>query len=175
MNKINFLLRISCAYRYHNFLSARLDSKWLQILDEIESNINFGLPEVMVLLHPKWHQELKISPSVDPRGQGQFSSASIRAKCRAEDLWGYKCPYDSAQIHIDHTFPFARGGATKDDNAMYLCKEHNLSKSTDLHSVPWEIFTEKIWIQDELKILTNMAQRLTTSKIYSPLEALKRL
>ncbi len=174
MISIDFSLRIGSAFRYHNFLATHENSSWLEVLEEIETNNETGMPEVLVLLNPRWHDELQFSPGSDPRGVNSFSGAADRAKCRSKELWGYECPYIGSKIHIDHTFPFARGGATKDDNAMYLCKEHNLSKSTDLHLVPWETFPQKIWIRDQLNIFLGMGQRLIKSKIYLPSRAMQR-
>ena len=174
MTKIDFSLRLGSAFRYHNFLSIHENSTWLEVLEEIETNNDMGIPEVLVLLHPRWHAELQFTSTSDPRGVTSFSGAAIRAKCRSQELWGYECPYNGSKIHIDHTFPFARGGATKDDNAMYLCKEHNLSKSTDLHLVPWETFSQKIWTRDELNVFLGMGQRLSKSRIYLPSRAMQR-
>ena len=175
MTNIDFTLRLGSAFRYHEFLSVHANSNWLEVLEEIENNNEAGIPEALVLLHPRWHAELHFNSSSDPRGLSSFSSAGIRAKCRSQELWGYECPYSDSKIHIDHTFPFARGGATKDDNAMYLCKEHNLSKSTDLHLVPWETFSQKIWIRAQLTTFLVMGQRLTKSKIYLPSRALQKI
>ena len=175
MTSIDLSLRLASAFRYHKFLAKHSDSSWFEALDDVESNIEFGIPEVMVLLHPRWHDELKFTTKSDPRGLTNFSAAAIRAKCRSHELWGYECPYEGSKIHIDHTFPFSRGGATKDDNAMYLCKEHNLSKSTDLHLVPWETFTQKLWIKTELEVFLVMAQRLVVPKVFLPFIAMKKI
>ena len=171
----DFSLRINAASRYHYYLSRNSDSTWLDVLSSIEQDEEAGIPEVMVLLHPRWHTELGFQTASDPRGLDSFPSASPRAKCRADELWGYQCPYRDIKIHIDHTFPFARGGATKDDNAMHLCKEHNLSKSTDLHLVPWETFVNKQWIIDGLRLFLIMGQRLTTSNLYLPKSAMQKI
>jgi 5-methylcytosine-specific restriction endonuclease McrA len=174
MPNIDFSFRLNCAFRYHDFLSRNSHGAWLDALCAIENDVDAGIPEVMVLLHPKWYEELSFHSLSDPRGVGSFSSAGPRAKCRSYELWGYECPYEDSKIHIDHTFPYARGGATKDDNAMYLCKEHNLSKSTDLHLIPWESFVNRQWILDELKVFLIMGQRLTASRLYLPKVAMSK-
>ena len=168
MNKVNFESRVSAAERYHTFLSNSKNLPWLALYKECEGNSNFGLPESMVLLHPNWHSELQISKVNDPRGHASFPSASGNAKCRSIEIWGYECPYIGSEIHIDHTFPFSRGGSTKSDNAMYLCKEHNLSKSTDLHMIPWETFNTKNWIREEIGYLINMAKRFYNKELFFP-------
>lgn len=175
MISIDFSGRVDSAARYHYFLSEHSDSSWLDVLGAIEHDAETGIPELMVLLHPQWHKELGFKATSDPRGINSFASASLRAKCRADELWGYQCPYVETKIHIDHTFPFARGGATKDDNAMYLCREHNLSKSTDLHLLPWESFLNRQWIIDELRLFLAMGQRLTADTLYLPELAMKKV
>jgi hypothetical protein len=174
MISIDYSSRLTSAFRYHDFLSKHSDSSWIDTLEAIETDIKTGIPEVMVLLHPRWHEELSFQASSDPRGLGSFSPANLRAKCRSFELWGYECPYEGSKIHIDHTFPFARGGATRDDNAMYLCREHNLSKSTDIHSIPWETLIKKQWILDQLKLFLIMGQRLTAKELYLPTAAMIR-
>jgi hypothetical protein len=168
MSRINFELNVLAASRYHVFLSKNLKSRWLDIFHEIENSSEMGIPEILVLLHPRWHLELDFSSSNDPRGLNSFSGAFPLAKCRAIEIWGYECPYKEMKIHIDHTFPYSRGGSTKSDNAMYLCQEHNLSKSTDLHLLPWESFPSKKWIKDELEIFISMATRKSKNGLYFP-------
>ena len=167
--------RITSAERYHKFLSRNFQESWLDLFEECENNEEFGLPEIMVLIHPNWYEELQISKHGDPRGNSTFSSASINAKCRSSEIWGYECPYIQINIHIDHTFPYSRGGATKSDNAMYLCKEHNLSKSTDLHLIPWETFPSKIWIKEELNTVLNFAKSFYNRELYFPDKQLRKI
>ena len=174
MTNIDFSFRINSAARYHDFLSKHLDADWFETLKSVEMDHKSGIPEVLVLIHPRWHKELSFQSSSDPRGVGSFSAANSRAKCRSKEIWGYVCPYENSSIHIDHTFPFSRGGATINDNAMYLCREHNLSKSTDLHLVPWETFMEKKWIRDQLKLFINMGKRIVSADLYLPTSALQR-
>lgn len=175
MNKVNFEIRITSAERYHRFLATGRNLTWLTLFQECESNANFGLPELLVLIHPNWYDELQISKINDPRGNLAFPAASVNAKCRSIEIWGYECPYTVSNIHIDHTFPFSRGGSTKSDNAMYLCKEHNLSKSTDLHMIPWETFSTKNWIREELGLLINKAKSFYNEELFFPERQLKRI
>jgi hypothetical protein len=52
---------------------------------------------------------------------------------------------------------------------MHLCSEHNLSKHTDIHLIPWEYFTKNNdWIVNSLKNLLNFASRITAEKLYLP-------
>jgi hypothetical protein len=175
MNNIDITPRLAAASRYHAFLSKHIESSWLDALEEVTSNADTGIPEVMVLLHPRWHKELGFEAANDPRGLNSFTSASSRARCRSKEIWGYDCPYVDDKIHVDHTFPFARGGASKNDNAMYLCREHNLSKSTDLHLVPWETFVDRQWIVEALEQFLVMGRRLTNEELYLPKSSMRRL
>ena len=173
MELINFSLRINCASRYHNFLANHLESSWLEIFFKIEQDSKYSIPEVMTLLHPRWHDQLRIIPSTDPRGNSVFSAVSNSAKCHSVEIWGYECPYEDFSIHVDHTFPRARGGATSIDNAMYLCSEHNLSKHSDLHMIPWETFPSKNWIKLQLQNIILKAQPLTNERLYFPEQKFK--
>ena len=159
-------VRLNAASRYHEFLAEQQHVNWLDAYSSIESSKEFGLPEAMVLLHPRWYEEIGINLVSDPRGPSTFSGAKQRARCRAKELWGYDCPYLEAEIHIDHTFPYSRGGFTQPDNAMYLCREHNLSKSTDLHLIPWETFPKLNWIQYAMNSVIKSAQARSRTEIY---------
>ena len=175
MNNLDFASRNLATQRYHDFLSRGSDKSWIDILNEVDESKIYGLPEVLVLLHPRWHLQLGFTPASDPRGAASFAVARSMAKCRSGELWGYECPYTESKIHIDHTFPFARGGATSADNAMYLCVEHNLSKSTDIHNIPWELLPVTDWIANQLKLFITRAQRETNVNLYLPKAQLSRI
>jgi hypothetical protein len=175
MSKIDFQFRVDCASRYHTFLAQNSKESWLESFFLIDSNATTGIPELLTLLHPKWHVSLGITPQSDPRGLSKFNANFRNAKCRSDEIWGYSCPYIDEDIHVDHTFPFSRGGSTTQENAMYLCREHNLSKSTDLHLIPWEGFTNQNWIGTQLRSIMNMAQRQTQNKLYFPENVTKRI
>lgn len=40
-------------------------------------------------------------------------------------------------MHVDHRFPFALGGPTIPENALFLCREHNMLKGHDVHLNAW--------------------------------------
>jgi hypothetical protein len=166
--------RIEFASRYHRQLAKHLHSSWFDVYEEVLNSNDFGIAEALVLLHPHWYQEIGVNLISDPRGPNSFSGLKQNARCRSYELWGYECPYLESEIHIDHTFPFSRGGVTQAENAMYLCREHNLSKSTDLHMIPWEDFRGKNWIKSSLEISIKSAQTRTKNVLYPIDSVLKR-
>lgn len=168
-----FELRINSTFRYYEFASKTIDFTWEELLFEIDRNPNYGIPEILVLLNPKFYAELK---SPDPRGERTFTSARAINNCRAKDVWGYECPFTDSVIHVDHVFPHSKGGATDPQNAMYLCSEHNSSKHTDIHLIPWEQFPDQNnWITRSVNQLLKFAQRYSTSKLYLPKRQISKL
>lgn len=168
-------VRLNSASRYHSILAKHLHSNWIEVYEDIESSTICGISEAMVLLHPRWYQEIGLNSVSDPRGPASFSGLKQKAKCRAKELWGYECPYLGTEIHVDHTFPYSRGGFTQPENAMYLCREHNLSKSTDLHLIPWETFPSLNWIQIGVNATIKSAQTRSKFQIFPLQDVLKRL
>ena len=147
--EIPFGLRVASAARYYSFLGKVKNLSWIDVLCEVESNNGFGIPEVLVLLEPKYYAQLK---ATDPRGDRAFAPAGKFAKCRSNDVWGYDCPFNDSRIHVDHMFPQSRGGLTHQQNSMYLCSEHNMSKHTDIHLIPWEQIPERNeWVTKSIK------------------------
>ena len=168
-----FDLRVKSAGRYYKFQEESRSLHWLELLQRVEADNSYGIPEVLVLLDPKYHQELR---ATDPRGERMFASASPAAKCRAKEVWGYECPFRDSRIHVDHMFPHSKGGSTHLQNAMYLCGEHNMSKHTDIHLMPWEKMpTQNDWVTQSIKHLLGFASRLTSEKLYFPTSQVVRL
>jgi hypothetical protein len=168
-----FKFRVDSASRYYNYLEKTKNSNWIEIIKEVESSKHFGIPEVLVLLHPKFYFYLN---AVDPRGANSFPPAVLSAKCRALEVWGYDCPIRDSAIHVDHMFPHSKGGSTHVQNAMYLCGEHNMSKHTDIHLILWErIPQQNDWVVKSVNHLLGFANRLTREKLYSPVSQLSRI
>ena len=74
---------------------------------------------------------------------GPESRRSISMKLRREifDRDGRKCKWcgtTEGTFHLDHIYPFSKGGSTEATNLQVLCKDCNLRKSakTDQESVP---------------------------------------
>ena len=171
--EVPFGLRIASAARYYNFLAKVKNSSWIDVLCEVEAGSSFGIPEVLVLLEPRYYAQLSAS---DPRGERAFAPAGKSAKCRSKEVWGYECPFNDSRIHVDHMFPQSRGGSTHQQNAMYLCSEHNMSKHTDVHLILWEQMPERNeWVAKSIRHLLGFAARLTNEKLYMPSAQLVRL
>lgn len=164
--RIPFELRVEATLRFYKFQEKSNGMIWLEILNEIEENRDFGIPEILVLLNPKHYKALG---AIDPRGERTFPKIPSGFPCRSSEIWGYECPFKSSNIHVDHMFPYSKGGVTHFQNAMHLCADHNLLKHSDIHWIPWENFTaNNEWIIKSLKILLNYASRSTPAKIYFP-------
>ena len=175
MDKIDFEGRINASFRYHTFWVKSLRLSWLDAYSEVISNSQYGIAELLTLIHPKWYEDLGISEKSSPRVKSNFDTARTSALCRSNEIWGYDCPYSQTQIEIDHIFPYSRGGSTSNDNAMYLCKEHNRAKSNDVHLLPWEKFIEVDWIRIQFDFFVNRGQTYSDEKIYFPKLHLKRV
>ena len=60
--------RFEYSYRYLKFFDDSNDKSWTDSFLELESNEKLGLPELLVLLHPKWYRMLP-----DPRSYKDIS------------------------------------------------------------------------------------------------------
>ncbi len=140
MFKDIFEQRATCAKRYYDelsFIGFESVNEWKNLLEKFVGNQNYGIPELLVLIHPNWYESAVIKIE-DPRGPRQFPTTNKSgARCRSIEIYGYECPFVNPSIQIDHQFPFSKGGITIHSNAMYLCAEHNLSKSIDIHLIDW--------------------------------------
>jgi hypothetical protein len=63
--------------------------------------------------------------------------ARVRREVIARDLRGKK--FDPHKHHIDHTWPFSRGGSHTTDNLRVTAKRENLRKGAKLPRL-WDIF-----------------------------------
>jgi len=170
---LNISERISYAERYYNALSAlHFESveEWTELFQKFTTDDSFGLPEILVLVHPNWYGTVKIP---DPRGTRSFPAADKSAKCRSIEFYGYVCPFIDPPIHIDHLFPYSKGGVTNHANAMYLCEEHNLSKSTDIHTIDWEGI-DRSWVTLLLQVFGHEIERKTQTKLGSFKKTIER-
>lgn len=165
--------RISYASRYLQFDAATRDSTWLESVNSFNSSGDFKLPELMVLIHPRFMKALGLNAKL--LLGGDFApNATDGQKCRSEEVWGYECPFISSKIHIDHSFPRSRGGATHPMNAMYLCDNHNLMKSSDVHMYPWEKLELNLeWINATLEKIRLSEERKSGN--YPDIPKLKKL
>ena len=98
-----------------------------------------SLPELMVLIHPKFYEDYCINN--DPRGKRKFEPEIFTSatRCQSKLLWGYDCKVQySIKFQSDHLWPYALGGATVSENKKILCEIHNSFKTSDIHLFPWE-------------------------------------
>jgi len=143
--------RIAYAIRYLEFDASTRELTWVDSVYEFNLNPEFKLPELMVLIHPRFMKALDLDPKV-VLGGDFTPNVTHGQKCRSKEVWGYECPFINAKIHVDHSFPRSRGGATHPMNAMYLCDNHNLMKSSDVHMYPWEKLELNLdWINTTLE------------------------
>ncbi len=158
--------RSDCAKRYYTELSlVHFESlvEWKNLLQKFIANDIYGIPELLVLIHPKWYEKDKLIKIEDPRGPRQFSAIKSKLRCRGIEIYGYECPFVNPAIQIDHQFPYSKGGVTMHSNAMYLCAEHNLSKSIDIHLIDWENFNTA-WVSLVLEKFVHEVSRQTNSQ-----------
>jgi hemolysin-activating ACP:hemolysin acyltransferase len=57
---------------------------------------------------------------------------------------------------------------------MYLCEEHNLSKSTDIHTIDWEGM-DRSWVMQVLQVFGHEIERKTQTKLGSFKKAIGRI
>jgi 5-methylcytosine-specific restriction endonuclease McrA len=168
MSESIFKSRINYAMRYLQFDALTKSENWGDSANLFfESQVNC-LPELMVLIHPRYVDRLGLT-NFELFGPDNFNSAKHIVKCRSREIWGYECPFDGARIHIDHSFPRSRGGATQALNAMYLCDEHNLPKSSDVHLYPWEILPTKLsWVEPIIEKMSLAEKRISGTNFHFP-------
>lgn len=151
--------RIGYAFRYLKFDAEIKKLDWRTGVEIFNSDDQFKLPELMALIHPRYQKSFGLD-SREVYGPTTFSPAGQSAKCRAKEIWGYGCPFVGSKIHIDHSFPRSRGGATNSKNAMYLCDQHNIPKSSDVHLFPWENLPQQMdWVDQVLNIFVHEETR----------------
>jgi hypothetical protein len=168
MSKSLIETRIAYAIRYLQFDALTKEDDWGSAANLFLSSDDYCLPEMMVLIHPRFIGGLNLK-DFQVFGPDKFNSAKHVVKCRSSDLWGYECPFNGAKIHIDHSFPRSRGGATHSLNAMYLCDEHNLPKSSDVHIYPWEILPTKLdWVNPIIEKMSLAEKRISGLDFHFP-------
>ena len=114
--------------------------------------------EQLALLHPEHLEELGLPShwtvqSIQQSIQGvrSFASPVLNSACDAHLIWGYECEL-SGDIQQDHLFPYSLGGPTVARNRVFLCKYHNMVKSSDIHCYPWESVDKwaKPWLAGQI-------------------------
>lgn len=126
--------RIAAAHDYFVFLLRTMSEPWDALFARYRSGA-LSLVEAVTLVHPNRIPEDRVTPG---RCTRTFTAAIPNYEwCHSEELWGYECPF-APVLEIDHLFPWALGGPTYPENAVYLCRDHNRAKGHDLHLIPWD-------------------------------------
>lgn len=168
MSKSQIESRIEYALRYLRFDALTRAENWGNVAGLFLKNENCSLPELMVLIHPRHLSRFGLA-STQVFGPDSFNAAKHEVACRSIEIWGYACPFTDAKIHIDHSFPRSRGGATHSLNAMYLCEEHNLPKSSDIHLFPWETLSSKLsWVEPIIDKMSHAEKRISGFDFHLP-------
>jgi hypothetical protein len=168
MSKSIIESRIEFALRYLRFDALTKNENWGDAAGLFLDKESNGLPELMVMIHPRFGSRLGLTSS-QLFGPDSFNSAKHDVACRSIEIWGYSCPFVDAKIHIDHSFPRSRGGATHSLNAMYLCEEHNLPKSSDIHLFPWETLSSKLsWVEPIIEKMSQAEKRISGLNFHLP-------
>jgi hypothetical protein len=144
---VDFLSRIQSAETYFRYLAAVRYGNWASVYKRYVGG-ELSLPESAVLVHPMWRDQ--IARDTPNRRQRSYAvPPPAYSTCAASTVWGYTCPMGGA-LQTDHRFPWALGGPTSPDNAVYLCSDHNLMKGHDVHLIEWtpENFE---WLHDEIE------------------------
>lgn len=138
-----FERRFRCARRYHEYTS-ELEGvdvgTWLTYHDTATSQADLPLAlsliakDVVPLAARDWQRVL---------GSRDFpySPSPINDRCWSRLVWGYECPR-SGNLHLDHHWPYSKGGPSLAENGIWLCAMHNRAKSDDIHLYGW---TEDRW------------------------------
>ena len=133
--------RTKSAADYLKALESSLRQGWLHSFKAGAKTVY----DQLALLHPEHLAELDLPPhrSEDSlqrlmQGVRAFPASIIASNsCQADLLWGYKCELHG-EIQQDHLFPYSLGGPSIAQNRVFLCKYHNMVKSSDIHCYPWE-------------------------------------
>jgi hypothetical protein len=145
---MDILSRIDSAQVYFRYLARVQFLEWGDIYSDYLAG-GLILPEAAVLIPPRWRSHLE--GETRSRRQRAFTTPPpAYASCAAHSVWGYACPMVNCALQTDHRFPWALGGPTRPENAVYLCHEHNLMKGHDVHLIEWTP-NEFSWLRDEIE------------------------
>lgn len=100
-----------------------------------------SVAEALVLVHPRYYEELEVSRGYSVRGDALFGRRVDRydLPCDAEKVWGMPCQLRNYEaLQFDHFFPRSLGGPTLAANRLALCPLHNRVKTNDVHFFAWD-------------------------------------
>jgi hypothetical protein len=78
-----------------------------------------------------------VGAAVAAKKRSRRIPARVRREVIARDLRGKK--FDSRKHHIDHTWPYSRGGSHTTDNLRVAARRENLRKGAKLPKL-WDLF-----------------------------------
>ena len=147
MSQEPFEDQMASAALYFQTLARTLGKDWHDLYAQ-HLRGELSVSESATLANPLWYEGVGlITPG---RAHRSFAYRPDGfSVCESLRLWNYECPL-SGPLQIDHVFPWALGGPTKVNNAMYLCREHNLAKGHDIHLISWASSNFE-WLEQEIE------------------------
>jgi hypothetical protein len=134
--------RISCASEYLRALDISCQVGWVSAFNNLSTESTEF--ERLALIHPQHIADSNLPKHLNAedvqrslQGARSFGVSLGNPSCQASLVWGYECQLN-AEIQQDHLFPYSLGGPTLALNRIHLCKYHNMVKTSDVHSYPWE-------------------------------------
>ncbi|GLS89938.1 hypothetical protein GCM10007916_10050 [Psychromonas marina] len=149
--------RIQAAEIYLSAVQKSLNIGWLETF----TLPNKSLFDKLALLHPQHLEEIdlpchlsKLKVQEKIQGKRGFPSNNQNESCNSKLIWGYTCSLPG-KMQQDHLFPYSLGGPTIGANRISLCSYHNMVKSSDIHSYPWEDLMNKpgLWLDAQVERL----------------------
>lgn len=117
-----------------------------------------GFLEKLALLHPEHFNSLDLPNHTNTKtlqtsiqGNRRFASQQSNVLCQSMLIWGYECPIET-DLQQDHLFPYSLGGPTVGTNRIWLCRYHNMVKTSDIHCFPWEELEQRCgpWLDNQI-------------------------
>lgn len=147
---------MNCALIYLEAIQKTLSRPWLESYSTAQD-----VYIKLALLHPEHYKSLDLPSNVSIsklqakiQGPRSFQNKSNQGSCNCNLLWGYNCTLNE-DIQQDHLFPYSLGGPTLGTNRIYLCRYHNMVKTSDIHIYPWINVTTltQQWLDNQIKML----------------------
>lgn len=83
---------------------------------------------IIVFLHPRRDDDSRDEKRVYTRSEKDTALFKVDNRCEGTGYF-FRCRYKGKDLHGDHWFPHARGGATTQQNLVMLCPKCNRKKS----------------------------------------------
>ncbi len=166
-NYFSALLKLFIKYEQLDSINKQ-NSLWLKEYFNLKSYINkkdtSKLPEIMILIHPKFlidNQGECIKDHVNFNQKSNFNSDISKSnKCRYDLINpnNESCIFNKyadirGKCEADHFWPHSLGGPSIAGNRIILCKYHNCSKSNSIVDVFWNVYPS--WLNSYLEKILN--------------------